>query len=91
MADRTTHQSAGVIDGDTITVRLDGARYTVRLTGVDTRPRRGTRREAWSRTAPRACQSIYHREDVKFSVKFLGAGVSLEVTDTTARASRLAR
>ena len=25
-----------VIDGDTISVRLDGARYTVRLTGVDT-------------------------------------------------------
>ena len=25
-----------VIDGDTIRVRLDGARYTVRLTGVDT-------------------------------------------------------
>ena len=25
-----------VIDGDTIRVRLDGARYTVRLTGIDT-------------------------------------------------------
>ena len=25
-----------VIDGDTIHVRLDGARYTVRLTGIDT-------------------------------------------------------
>ena len=25
--------------------------------------------------------AIYHREDVKFSVKFLGADVSLEVTD----------
>ena len=25
-----------VIDGDTISVRLDGARFTVRLTGVDT-------------------------------------------------------
>ena len=25
-----------VIDGDTISVRLDGDRYTVRLTGVDT-------------------------------------------------------
>ena len=25
-----------VIDGDTLTVRLDGGRYTVRLTGVDT-------------------------------------------------------
>ena len=28
--------------------------------------------------------AIYHREDVKFSVKFWGADVSLEVTDLAA-------
>ena len=36
LAQTGTAQVDRVIDGDTIRVRLDGARYTVRLTGVDT-------------------------------------------------------
>ena len=36
MAQTGTAQVDRVIDGDTISVRLDGARSTVRLTGVDT-------------------------------------------------------
>ena len=36
LAQTGTAQVDRVIDGDTISVRLDGDRYTVRLTGVDT-------------------------------------------------------
>ena len=36
LAQTGTAQVDRVIDGDTISVRLDGVRYTVRLTGVDT-------------------------------------------------------
>ena len=36
LAQTGTAQVDRVIDGDTIRVRLDGARFTVRLTGVDT-------------------------------------------------------
>ena len=36
LAQTGTAQVDRVIDGDTIRVRLDGVRYTVRLTGVDT-------------------------------------------------------
>ena len=52
LAQTGTAQVDRVIDGDTIRVRLDGARDTVRLTGVDTpRPRRHTRRGALNPTA----------------------------------------
>ena len=36
LAQTGTAQVDRVIDGDTISVRLDGVRYTVRVTGVDT-------------------------------------------------------
>ena len=52
LAQTGTAQVDRVIDGDTISVRLDGVRYTVRLTGVDT-PETTHRHEASNPTAPK--------------------------------------